>query len=144
SDLRDGHVELAPEPVFQALHRMTLVLQGMRITQLEFERQYANRRHVEPESDKYFRRNPLRHKRLDHIIRLHVGEVPKGHAAFEATFHLAGIVLEPLQRLDLTRIDDYAIAQQAHFAVSRQHSVQHHAASHVADLGDPENVPDFG
>src|SRR6476619_286293 len=48
---------------------------------------------------------------LDDVALLEVLEIAEADAAFEALLHLAGVVLEPLERSDRAVPDDHAFAQ---------------------------------
>src|SRR4249919_613664 len=81
---------------------------------------------------------------LDDVAGLEVLEVAKADAAFEALLHLAGVVLEPLQRRDLTVPDHDAVAQEPDARAARDHAVLHVATGHPADSRDREHLADLG
>src|SRR5712691_9831803 len=60
------------------------------------------------------------------------------HAAFESGLHLAHVVLEALERIDLARMHDHVVAQHPHQRVTAHQALEHHATGHCADLGDLE------
>src|SRR4051812_21854565 len=81
---------------------------------------------------------------LDDVALLEVLEVAEADAAFEALLHLAGVVLETLQRRDLTVPDHDAIAQEPDARAAGDHAVLHVATGHPADARDREHLADLG
>src|SRR5438045_3827079 len=51
-------------------------------------------------------------ERFDDVAFLHVVEAVELDAAFEARLDLGGVVLEPLERGDLSLVDDDVVAQE--------------------------------
>src|SRR5438093_4431188 len=80
---------------------------------------------------------------LDDVALLEVLEIAEADAAFEALLHLAGIVLEPLERGDRPVPDDDAVAQEPDPPAPSDHAVLHVAAGHPADTRDGENLADL-
>src|SRR5437773_11820398 len=73
------------------------------------------------------------------VADLEVVEVFHGHAALETGFHLAHVVLEALEGIDLARMDDHVVAQHTHHCVAAHETLEHHASSHGPDRGHLEN-----
>src|SRR6185436_14196675 len=81
----------------------------------------------------------LEHLELDAL--LDIGEVLERHAALEARLHLAHVVLESLERVDVAGVDDHVVAQHAHLRASLDHAFLDVAARDGADLRDAEYLP---
>src|SRR2546421_5084368 len=81
---------------------------------------------------------------LDDVALLEVLEVAEADAAFESLLHLAGVVLEPLERGDCAVPDDDAVAQETDPRAACDHAVLHVAAGHPADTRDREHLTDLG
>src|SRR5262249_17761500 len=77
---------------------------------------------------------------LELVAFLDIGEILERHAAFEARLHLAHVVLEALEGIDLAGVDHHVIAQHADLCTALDHTFLHVAARHRADLGDAEHL----
>src|ERR1700682_41437 len=82
-------------------------------------------------------------KDLELVAFLEVREVLKRHAALEARFHFAHVVLEALERVDIAGMDDHAVAKHAHLRAALDQALGNVAARHGADLRDAEDLPDL-
>src|SRR5690348_7014009 len=79
-------------------------------------------------------------KDLELVLLLEVAEVLHRHAALEAGLHLAHVVLEALERVDLARMDDHVVAQHAQLRAALDEAFQHVAAGNGADLRNLEHL----
>src|SRR4030095_15171617 len=80
---------------------------------------------------------------FDHVADLDVVVVLERHAALEAVLHFADFVLVALERLQRALVDHHVVAQQADLGAALDHAFGDHAAGHVADLGDAEDLADL-
>src|SRR5579864_6894973 len=88
-----------------------------------------------------FRRDPLGHKRFNRVTTLNVVIVADCNAALHAVANFAGIILEALQRANLSFVHLNAIADQAHVRIAFDGPILHIASGHRANLGYAEDVP---
>src|SRR6267142_720745 len=58
------------------------------------------------------------------VADLEVVEVFQGHAALETGFHLAHVILEALEGIDLARMDDHVVAQHTHHRVATHETLE--------------------
>src|SRR5438552_1412357 len=92
-------------------------------------------------------RRPLdltRLERLEHVALLDVVEAVEEDAALEPLGDLPRVVLEPLQLRDRRRVDDRAVADDAHPRVAPHDAVGDHAARDRAETRDLEQRPHLG
>src|SRR5258706_16050985 len=78
----------------------------------------------------------LDRKGLDHVPDAYVVVARDLDAALVAFRDLLDVVLEALQGPDLARVDDLAVADQAHLAGALDLALRHDAAGDGADAGD--------
>src|SRR6266853_1102443 len=78
-------------------------------------------------------------KGLHDIAGLDVVVVGDGQAALKTALDLAGVVLEPLERIDLAGMHHHVVAQQADLAVPFDEAILHHASGDISNLGDAEH-----
>src|SRR5581483_7736855 len=81
---------------------------------------------------------------LEHVADLDVVEVGEVEAALEALLHLPRVVLEALQRVDRRRVDDRAVADDAHVRAAANDAACHHAARDRPDARGAEGLADLG
>src|SRR5579863_8517636 len=81
---------------------------------------------------------------LDNVALLDVLVVLEGHAALGALAHFADLVLEALQGLQAAFVDDDIVAQQPHLGAAPHQALGDHAARHLADLADVEDLANLG
>ena len=81
---------------------------------------------------------------LEHVAFLEVVVPVDGEAALEALGDLAGVVLEPLQRVDPAVVDDGAVADEADLGAALDDALGDHAAGDRAQPGDLEDLPHLG
>ena len=108
-ELGDGDVETRAQPVLQAAQHLPLVLERMRVGNVNFQGQETDRHlrtsptsvsreHAARVRRVASRQNQLLHREaLEHVADLHVVEIRDAHAALEASAHFAGIFLESPQ-----------------------------------------------
>src|SRR5579859_6890436 len=77
---------------------------------------------------------------LDDVADLDVVVILEGHAALVAFLDLAHLVLEALECLEGTLVDDDVVAQQADAGAALDRTLGHHAARDLADLADVEDL----
>src|ERR1700730_1789121 len=91
-----------------------------------------------------FRGGKFRHlEKFQNVADFHVVEICDDHTAFKARTHFAGVVLEPLQRAELRRVNERAVAYDAHLRVAPPPSILHVAARHCSRALDAECVAHF-
>src|ERR1019366_6274940 len=136
-DLRDRHVEARPDPIAELLHDAPLVLERARVRNVKGETQDADE-HAPLE----LLFDLLDVVRLENVLFLEVVESLEADAALEAFGHLARVVLEALEALDLAFPDDGAVADQPDLAGSDDLALGDVAAGdgHVLDLEDLTNL----
>src|SRR5215813_8867596 len=91
----------------------------------------------------HFGRDPFCHEGLDRIADLDVAVIRDRDAAFHAVANLTGVVLEALQGCDLALEDDHIIAQQAHFGIALDETIDYLATGHGSYSRDAEGIADF-
>src|ERR1041384_7332178 len=72
---------------------------------------------------------------LQLVADFQIAEAPDGEPALEAAFDLTHIVLEALERVELSGVNDDVIAQHAHLRAASDQPFQDIAAGHCAHLG---------
>src|SRR6185312_3827860 len=77
---------------------------------------------------------------LELVALLHIVEVLDRQAALEARLHLAHVVLEALQRIELAVVDHDVVAQHADLRAAAHEALLHVAARDHADLRDPVDL----
>jgi len=88
--------------------------------------------------------DPLPVVELQDVAFLDRIEAVKGDAALVAGLHLSHVVREALERRTLCFADDLGAALDVDRVVTQQRTVKHHAAGHVADAADLENLAHHG
>src|SRR6202043_2116185 len=83
-------------------------------------------------------------KALQEVADFHVVEVCNARSALKSRAHLAGIILEALQRAELRRVDDRTIAHNANLRVAFEHAVHYVASSDGTCALYAERIPYFG
>src|SRR5271168_4530978 len=156
--LRHCNIELAAQLVFQAAKHLPLVLQRLRVGNVQLEGEETNRHAWLPGTARRLsfasRPNGLpgsfrgAHlgdaETFEKIADLDVVEVAHADAAFETGAHFAGVIFEALQRTVLRAVDHGAIAHDADLRVALEDAVDHVAAGDRAGALDAERVADFG
>src|SRR5262249_370163 len=75
------------------------------------------------------------------IADLDVVEIPERKTALESGLDFPHVVLEPLERIELTGVYHHVVPQQAHLGIAPPHQpLDHIAARHRADAGDLERL----
>src|SRR5216683_3652822 len=73
---------------------------------------------------------------FENVADFHIVEVGHARAAFESCPHFAGVILEALQRAELRRVNDRAVADHPNLRVALEDAVQDVAARHRARAFD--------
>src|SRR5687767_7567429 len=81
---------------------------------------------------------------LDDVADLHVVEVHDADAALEAFADLAGVVLEALERRDLSGVDDRPVADQPHLRLPIDGALGDVAPGDGAHARDAEDLAHLG
>src|SRR5271154_4356391 len=156
--LRHRNIELAAQFVFQAAQHLPLVLQRLRVGNVQLEGEETNRHAWLPGTARRlsfasrpsglpgsFRGAHLSDaETFEKIADLDVVEVGHADAAFETGAHFAGVIFEALQRTELRTVDHGAIAHDADLRVALEDAVDDVAARDRAGALDAEGVADFG
>ncbi len=79
-------------------------------------------------------------KGLDDVAHLYVIIVLDIDTALETRDHFLGFVLEALERLQLTRMDDHTVADDAHLVGTLDLAIGDHTAGDGADLAHLEGL----
>src|ERR1043166_1657978 len=142
--LRDRDVEFVGERILEALEDATLVFQGVRVPQHE-----SNLERPDDHEKKApgrllllleLSRDLLDGEGLDDVPLSHVVVAGDLDAALVALLHLLHVVLEALQALELSRVDDLAVTDEAHLTRPLEFPVDHHAARDRAHARDPKDL----
>src|SRR6185312_11392135 len=75
------------------------------------------------------------------ISNLEIAEALDREAAFESRLHLAHIVLEALERIELSRVDNDVVAQDTDHGTALDQTLEHVATGNCPDLRDVEYLP---
>src|ERR1700733_13344 len=152
--LRDSHVNLPSQLILQAAKHLPLVLQRLRVRDVQLEGKQADRHERLQELcwvlSARRRRTGLRSsfrgaefghlEAFQNVADLDVVEIGDAHAALKAGAHFAGIVLEALQRAELRSIDHRAFAHDANLRIALEYAVDDVAARNRAGTLDAERV----
>src|SRR6516165_8436286 len=84
----------------------------------------------------------LQLKRLNDVARLDVVEILQSDTTFEISQHFAHVILEALERADLSFPHDPAVAHQSHTRATRDLSIHNHRTGNRA-ARDIENLAYF-
>src|SRR5947209_20009261 len=99
-DLRNRHIEAVAETILETFYDVPLFLEGMRVLDVNFEREDTDDRLQLLAGDRHFHGDSLHRKCFEGVADLNVVEVHQRDTALEAILDLAGTVLEPLQSFD--------------------------------------------
>src|SRR5258707_2420440 len=153
---RNRDIELEPQLVLQAAQHLALILQRLRIGNVQFQSEQSYG-HGFPGTaaslffsggdarlSRSFRRGKLLHvEAFQDVADLYVVEVGDAGAALKAGAHFARVIFEALERIKLRRVNDGSITHNSYLRVTLEDAVHDVTTGDCAGTFDPERVANF-